>query len=174
MCGSPVRYNTTYQKHLYAQLLDIIQVYCVYCTGKNCKSTHAIIPSFSVPCCSIGSKELDQFLTARAGGQTVEQAGQCFVDAGISPDYPESLNKRLKSYMRRVEFIFEPLEPSDCYAQLILSLTGPCSDPSLILNQLCGESGYNPVLFSRINILSLSGNNPVTTASYNPPCYPPP
>jgi len=171
VCGSPVRYHATYQKRLYEKALDIIQIAC---TGKRCNSTHAIIPSFSVPCCSVGSKELDQFLAARASGETIEQAGQCFVDAGMSPDYPESLNKRFKGYVRRIEFIFEPLEHPPCYAQLIFLLTGPCSDPSLILNLLCGESGFNPVLFSRINILLFFKNTSETIGSYNPPCYLPP
>ena len=139
-----------------------------------CRRTHALIPSFSVPCCSIGTKELDQFLFARFKGETVEQAGQCFVNAGMNPDYPESIHKRLKRYMRRIEFIFEPIEPPRCYAQLIFSLSDSESKPVEILNLLCFESNYNPVLFSRKNILDLHRNNPQTASSYNPPCESPP
>lgn len=123
------------------------------CTNKLCGRTHAIIPSFSVPGCSIGTKELNSFIKARNSGKTVDEAGQCFVDAGMSADYPESINKKLKRYRSRIETVFTPLTTFfRDYSSLIMSLAGE-SDPVEALNTLCAVRGFNPVLFSRINIL---------------------
>ena len=118
-----------------------------------CARTHAIIPSFSVPGCSIGTKELNSFIQARNLGKTVDEAGQCFIDAGMSPDYPESIHKKLKRFRSRIETVFTPITTLfENYSSLIISLAGK-SDPARTLNDLCAVRGFNPVLFSRINIL---------------------
>ena len=83
------------------------------------------------------------------------QAGQCFIDAGMSADYPESLHKKLKRYRNRIQTIFQApfsTAASD-YCALIIKLTGN-DEPSVRLSALCLERGFNPVLFSRINILT--------------------
>ena len=151
ICGSVVIYHATYSKHLYKILIDIHRVKC---TNKLCGRTHAIIPSFSVPGCSIGTKELNSFIQARNSGKTVDEAGQCFVDAGMSADYPESIHKKLKRYRSRIETVFTPITTLyEDYSSLIMSLAGK-SDPARALNELCAARGFNPVLFSRINILT--------------------
>ena len=94
ICGSVVVYHATYSKHLYEMLIDIHRVRC---KNKICYRTHAIIPSFSVPGCSIGTRELNLFIQARNSGKTVDEAGQCFVDAGMSADYPESIHKKMRA-----------------------------------------------------------------------------
>ncbi|MCK5674137.1 MAG: hypothetical protein KAH95_12220 [Spirochaetales bacterium] len=101
-------------------------------------------------------------------GATVEEAGQCFIDAGMSPDYPESIHKRLKRYRSRIETIFTPLTfLFACYSQLILYLTKNNIDPVRELHQLCFTKGFNPVLFSRINILTFPDNNSKHGFSHN-------
>ena len=137
--------------------------------------THAIIPSFSVPGCSIGTKELNHFIKAIGKGETIEEAGQCFIDAGMSPDYPESIHKRLKRYRSRIETIFTPLIfLFASYSQLILQLTDNSIDPASKLHQLCYERKFNPVLFSRINILVFPENNLTHRFSHNPTFRVPP
>ncbi len=155
-CGNRVKYHATYEKRLYAAP---IAIHRVRCTNQECRKTHAVIPAFSVPCCSIGTKELNTFLIKRSQGSTVEEAGQCFVDAGMSPDYPESIHRRLKRYRMRIEMIFSLIEKvAFNYTQLIFSLVQNKSNPAGELNSLCLERGFNPVLFSRVNILVLSNN----------------
>ncbi|MEA1910690.1 MAG: hypothetical protein U9N32_03320 [Spirochaetota bacterium] len=145
------------------------------CRNPECRHTHAIIPSFSVPGCSIGTKELNHFIKAIDKGETVEEAGQCFIDAGMSPDYPESIHKRLKRYRSRIETIFEPLKfLFACYSQLILYLTDNSIDPVRELHQRCYENSFNPVLFSRINILVFPENNSINVVSHNPTFKVPP
>lgn len=124
------------------------------CSNKFCGKTHAIIPSFSVPCCSIGTRELNLFIHARDAGQSVGEAGQCFIDAGMSADYPESIHKKLKRYRSRIETTLTPITTLfEDYSSLIISLAGE-NNPAQELNALCAVRGFNPVLFSRINILS--------------------
>ncbi|MCK5199253.1 MAG: hypothetical protein KAR21_12925 [Spirochaetales bacterium] len=165
MCGTYVKYHGTYEKNLYKEAIDIHRVMC---GDPECKKTNAIIPSFSVPGCSIGTKELNYFIEARGRGETIEEAGQCFIDAGMSPDYPESIHKRLKLYRSRIETIFAPLTFLFAgYSQLILYLTKNNIDPVSKLHQLCFDQRYNPVLFSRVNILAFPENNSVQRFSHN-------
>jgi len=108
-------------------------------------------------------------------GETVEEAGQCFIDAGMSPDYPESIHKRLQRYRSRIETIFSPLTfLFACYSQLILYLTDNNIDPVSRLHQLCYVRNFNPVLFSRINILAFPENNSTYRFSHNPTFRVPP
>lgn len=97
---------------------------------------------------------MNSFIQARLEGKTVDEAGQCFVDAGMSADYPESIHKMLKRFRSRIETVFTPVTTLfRDYSSLIIGLAGK-SDPARTLNGLCAERGFNPVLFSRINILS--------------------
>ena len=172
ICGSSVKYHESYGKKLYDKAIDIHRVKCI---NSECRHTHAIIPSFSVPGCSIGTKELNSFIMAIGRGETVEKAGQCFIDAGMSPDYPESIHKRLKSYRSRIETIFTPVKfLFACYSQLILHLTKNNTNPVRELHQLCSRKGFNPVLFSRIDILAFPNNNSIHRFSLNPTFRVPP
>jgi len=151
ICGSVVVYHATYSKHLYTELIDIHRVRC---QNINCFRTHAIIPSFSVPGSSIGTRELNLFIQARNSGKTVDEAGQCFVDAGMSADYPESIHKKLKRIRSRIELVFAPVTTLFRDYSSLIEYLGGQDNPARQLNGLCAERGFNPVLFSRINILS--------------------
>lgn len=171
-CGSSVKYHGSYEKNLYDRAIDIHRVKC---SNPECRHTHAIIPSFSVPGCSIGTKELNLFIKAMRKGSTVEEAGQCFIDAGMSPDYPESIHKRLQRYRSRIETIFSPLSIIfKDYSHLILHLTNNNIDPVGELHHLCSRKRFNPVLFSRINILTFPKNKPIHGFSHNPNFVVPP
>lgn len=142
------------------------------CTSKACRTTHALIPSFSVPCCSTGMDEVDLFLAMRKNGATISEAGQCFVDAGMSPDYPEFIHRKFKRTVSRLSAVFEStyLPPSN-YPDAIFSL---CREgtvrPVSELNENCRLLGFNPVCFSRSNILLLPKFKVRTVISHNPPC----
>jgi len=166
ICGATVRYHATYSKSFYEVVIEIHRVMCL---NEACRKTHAIIPSFSVPCCSIGSKELDSFIKARNEGLSVDQAGQCFIDAGMSADYPESVHKKLKRYKNRIAVVFQPAAIAVSrfdYPALIVQLAGK-ADPSIKLGTLCRERGFNPVLFSRRNILIFPKIKPGEGFSHN-------
>lgn len=146
------------------------------CQSEECRITHALIPSFSVPCFSTGLQEMDQFITMRMNGATVSEAGQCFIDAGMSPDYPEFIHKRFKRTTATISTVFNsPQLPSESYPQVLYSLCKPePSCPVTEINRLCHPMGYNPVCFSRSNILLLPKFKGQPTFSHNPPSRPPP
>lgn len=169
-----------YSKKLYDQPLVILRIRC---RNKSCRTTHAVIPSFSTPGCSIGMKELDGFLRARASGKTVDRAGQIFCDAGMSSDYPETIHRRLKKYDERIRTLsaitlLDLPGKNIGYTTLILALVrhfdGDPAQPATILNRNCIRLRCNPLLFSRENILTFQKNSSGDTFSHDPPFRPPP
>jgi len=130
-------------------------------------------------------KELNQFILLRSLGKTVDEAGQCFVDAGMSPDYPEDIHKRLKHRKQYIPVVFSQLfstdhltDAVDNYAEIIYRILRllklDMSHPATSLNTACPCYRCNPVLFSRFNILLFPGNIPQTKFSLNTPCHDPP
>ena len=149
------------------------------CTDPGCRKTHALIPDFSVPGCSIGMAELNAFITRRAAGATVLQAGDAFIRAGMSPDYPMDLHRRLKARCRNLlAFVFDlytmfaGIIPYD-YAVLIIALAllleGSASAPVTAVNNACRKYRCNPVFFSRCTILQMPENTAKNRFSYNTP-----
>jgi hypothetical protein len=169
-----------YSKKLYDQPLVILRVRC---RNKSCRTTHAVIPSFSTPGCSIGMKELDSFIRARASGKTVDEAGQVFCDAGMGSDYPETIQRRLRRYHERIRTLsaitqLDLPEKSAGYTTLILALVrhfdGDPAQPATTLNLNSIRLRCNPLLFSRKNILSFPQNSAGKIFPHNPPFRPPP
>ena len=172
-----VKYHCSYEKYFYKQNIPIIRVRCV--AGK-CNKTHALIPSFSVPGCSTGIKELDTFITLRSQGKTIGAAGQCFVDEGMNGDYPEEIHKRLKKRGRVIlPVVFGAVAQAiDDYAGMILRILRflklDTSQPASFLNASCLYFRCNPVLFSRFNILLFPKNTAQSNFSLNTPSHVPP
>lgn len=169
-----------YSKKLYDQPLVILRVRC---RNKSCRTTHAVIPSFSIPCCSIGTTELDQFICDRAAGKTVDEAGQIFCDAGMSSDYPETIHRRLKKYDERIRAGFAAAqyilpEKNAGYAALISAaaeyFSKDTTRPATVLNSNSFRLCCNPLLFSRRNILFFPQNSFTVHFSHDPPFRPPP
>ncbi len=169
-----------YTKHLYNETLPIIRVRC---RNKACRKTHAIIPSFSTPCCSTGTAELDSFIRGRADGETVDVAGQCFCDAGMSPDYPESIHRRLKKYHKRIQALCNTRQTSlseknTDYATFLCALADVfvknTRNPATVINLNSTHFRCNPFLFSRKNIVLFLQNNSNEIFSHNPTFRGPP
>lgn len=166
--------HCTYTKKLYDETLPIIRVRCC---NRSCRKTHALIPSFSTPCCSTGTAELDSFIHNRAGGKTIDQSGQCFCDKGMSPDYPESIHRRLKKRYTLIQTLCAPyishIEITSGYAPFLCALakalTGTTDSAATAINCNSTHFGCNPLLFSRINILLLPQNSSKTSSSHDPP-----
>ena len=113
--------------------------------------------------------ELDSFLLARYRGASLSESGQCFIDAGCGADYPEFIHRRMKLQMGRLQVIFPNL-PGSCYAQAFVILAGVESEnPVTDVNAMCCRRGYNPVCFSRSNILTLREFKPPDNFSHNRP-----
>ena len=71
---------SNYMKYYYQVQIRILVVKC-----HNCGTHHAIIPSFSLPGTSLGTKEVEIFYEKRASGSSRNEAGE------------ELLKKRCKS-----------------------------------------------------------------------------
>ena len=63
------RYHGKYSKYHRSDLLTILRVSC-----PCCQKTHAIMPSFSLPHCSLDVDDLDSYLVARADGTCRREA----------------------------------------------------------------------------------------------------
>ncbi|MFX0208903.1 MAG: DUF6431 domain-containing protein [Candidatus Hodarchaeota archaeon] len=62
-CNAGIEYlkrHATYQKYYFNIRIHILRIRCI-----RCGTTHAIIPSFSVPDRSVGTKEVEEYLLNR-------------------------------------------------------------------------------------------------------------
>ena len=125
-------------------------------------------------------KELDTFISLRSQRKSVEKAGQCFVDKGMSADYPEEIHKRLrKKERKRLPVVFGTLAGQENdYALMILRILRllklSVDQPATSLNTVCLSFRCNPVLFSRFNILLFPENITQSNFSLNTPSHAPP
>ena len=94
-----------------------------------CDSTHALIPEFSLPGTSIGTKEANKYIAFEKKVMSAVQKAMA-----IFPDKKDTLHNPLLLYQSQVE-----------------------SDKNIILkiNYAFLERGYNPLFFSRSNILRI-------------------
>jgi len=70
-------YHASYRKYYYNEHIVVVRVMCT-----NCRVTHALIPSFSLPGTSIGTAEAESYLHERDRGASMMSAGSCFFRAG--------------------------------------------------------------------------------------------
>jgi hypothetical protein len=78
-CGAQDRFkrHARYTKYYYSKELWILRLKC-----EVCGTTHAVIPSFSLPGTSIGAKEAEEYLIKRAEGVGRGVAGKVLLQAG--------------------------------------------------------------------------------------------
>ena len=144
-------YHCRYQKYYYQKLIFIIRVKCLIC---GC--THALIPEFSLPGTSIGTAEADKYLSARIKNVSQKKAAPIFTDQGMNRDYGIRLEKKFKQANRKAMVLFHG-ETDILHNPLLLFLSdeNPYNSPILAVNSLFLKRGYNPLYFSRNNILRI-------------------
>jgi hypothetical protein len=122
---------------------------CTYC-----RTTHAIIPSFSLPGTTVGTKEVEEYLELRAQRVGRRRAGKTLLERGMSETYGYFLDKTFQKAVARAQSIFEDAGDGRVSGILwIQEVTGNKAHPILSLNQFCLEKGVNAVCFSRAAIL---------------------
>ena len=144
-------YHCQYQKYYYQELIFIIRVKCLIC---GC--THALIPEFSLPGTSIGTAEADRYLRLRQKEVSQKKAAQVFIDLGMNRNYGISLEKKFKQANRKAMVLFS--RDRDILSNplfLFQSDENPYDSPILTVNSLFLKRGYNPLYFSRNNILRI-------------------
>ena len=138
-----------YHKYHYQRSIQILRVRC-----RGCGCTHALIPTFSLPGTSIGSKQAEDYLKARAGGEGRGRAGRELVRYGMSGSYPKSLDLMFSTAVRRAKALF-PQAADERLSGLpwVFAAVGSAERPLVELNRFCLSRGLNAVCFCRTSIL---------------------
>jgi hypothetical protein len=158
-CGKAghLHYHARYLKYHYEDLLPIFRLICAVCGV-----THAVIPSFSLPDTSLGTREVEDYLSARQAGQTRGQAGIFFLSLGRSMGFLKHLEKSFRRRVRNFLTIFPAPEKSTPLANPLdhLKKTVSCAaDILLQANLFCLSQGVNCVFFSRFSLLIFRPKN---------------
>ncbi len=148
--------HAVYWKYYYREIIHILRLRCTVCT-----TTHAIIPAFSLPGTTIGTKEVEDFLYLREGGISRKKAVSFFVENGFPPDYPRQLEKMLARSVRNAKALFPgDGDHSKQGLAFIRSVVGESENPIARFNLFCLENGVNCIFCSRASILRFKKNYP--------------
>ena len=102
-CGTRDRFirHARYTKYYYTEKLWILRLKC-----EDCKTTHAVIPSFSLPGTSSGTKEAEACLIKRAGGESRGTCGKILEPLELSEKYVLQLDKMFAESIDRSKALF--------------------------------------------------------------------
>lgn len=141
--------HAIYQKYHFAQHIDIQRVRC-----HPCGTTHALIPSFSVPDTSLGMKEAEGCLIARWNGASRAVAARPLIEQGMEGRSGKRLEKMLSTAVARGKAIWpEAAELSLQPLAWIGAVCGQADHPILDMNRLALDHGVNAICFCRSSIL---------------------
>jgi hypothetical protein len=125
------------------------------CICLNCRVTHAVIPSFSLPGTSIGTAEAEEYIRRREQGQGRRKASKVFSgDKAMSRNHPAVLDKAFGRAVARAKAIFSSAA-ADTRLQgtaWIEALTKESTQPIASLNQYCLERQVNGICLTRVVI----------------------
>jgi hypothetical protein len=150
-CATKGRFgkHAVYQKYHFAERIDIRRVRC-----HPCGTTHALIPSFSVPDTSLGMKEAEGCLVARLNGASRAVAARPLIEQGMESRSGKRLEKMLGTAVARAKAIWpEAAEQSLQPLAWIHGVCGRADHPILDMNRLALDHGVNAICFCRRSIL---------------------
>jgi len=109
-----------------------------------------------LPGTSIGSTEANEYMSLRTKGISQRKASEVFISRGMSLKYGIAFEKKVMSAVQRAMAIF-PDDKDTLHNPLLLFQSKIESEKNIILkiNYSFLERGYNPLLFSRSNILRI-------------------
>jgi hypothetical protein len=146
-----LRTHACYAKYYYRERLMILRCIC-----RNCRVTHAVIPSFSLPGTSIGTAEAEEYIRRRERGEGRGKASKVFSgDKAMSRNHPVVLERAFRRAVARAKAIFGGAAAVDNRLQgtaWIEALTGKSAQPILSLNQYCLEHRLNCICLTRFPI----------------------
>ena len=147
-------YHCQYSKYHYQREIKIIRVECL-----SCGTTHALIPEFSLPGSSIGTTEANTYISLRQEGRSQRTASAVFSSCGTGENYGRRFEVRLKKARLQAMALF-PDEQNPLYDPLgrFESTDHPAPGCIQSVNKAFAEKGYNPLYFSRRNILRIREN----------------
>lgn len=105
-CGSGGGFlrHGSYSKYHYRQRLQLLRLRC-----KACGSTHALIPEFSLPGTSLGTREVEQFVSDRANGVSRVDAGKVLRERGVAVEYLRRIERMIVTALERAKALFADL-----------------------------------------------------------------
>ena len=157
-------YHCQYEKYHYNRRITIIRIRC-----RSCESTHALIPEFSLPGTSIGTEEANKYMKARARGVSQEKGSAIFTRHGLSPKYGITLEKRFCLAHQKSKALFS--DTNDQFhnpAELFILNRENGENIVLAVNSRFSCEGFNPLYFSRSNILMIRKNKLGVRLPLNP------
>jgi len=150
-CGALdyLKKHACYTKYFYLEQIQILRVKC-----SCCGTTHAIIPSFSLPGTSGGTKEVEGYLLSRHEGVGRGTAGRLFQELGVSQRYGLQLERMFARSVNQAKALFPQAgEPYLKGMEWVQSVVEDPSRPLYSLNCFCLHQRVNAVCFCRASIL---------------------
>ncbi len=118
-----------------------------------------MIPSFSLPDNSIGTKESEAYLIRRAKGVGRGTAGKPLLELRMSEKHLRQLDMQFQVSVDRAKALFPDAGKVDLDGmEWVGSVVGDTSRPLYALNRYCLKHGVNPVCCSRASILLFSAS----------------
>jgi hypothetical protein len=113
-----------------------------------------MIPSFSVPGLSIGSMEVERFLSAREAGAGRRTAAAELLACGMSERYPKRLERMFTTAITRAKALL-PASGKERLQGLawVRSVVGDVQHPLVELNRFGLVHGVNGICFCRPSVL---------------------
>lgn len=135
---------------------------------RNCRRTHAMIPSFSLPGLSIGSGEAERYLAAREGGTGRGHAAAELFSRGMSGSYPKSLERMFATAITRAKALVAASGREQLQGLAwVRSVVEDAEHPLVELNRFGLAHGVNGICFCRASILLFSRRVRVRPTSHN-------
>ena len=145
----------SYHKYHFLKRIRIVRVRC-----RQCRRTHAMIPSFSLPGLCVGTAEVERFLSAREAGDSRAVAAAELRARGVGERYPKRLERMFVTAIARAKACLpapgrKPLQG----LAWVRSVVGDTDHPLVELNRFGLAHGINGICFCRSSILLFTGRS---------------
>jgi hypothetical protein len=160
--------HACYEKYHFRARIPIQRVRC-----RPCRTTHALIPRFSVPGTSMGREEAERCLGSRREGACRRVAAEELVECGMEQRAGKRLERKLAVAVERGKAIWpEAADPALGTWEWIQTVCGSTAQPILLMNRFALEHRVNAICFCRAPILlfragirgGLRSHKPASTA----------
>jgi len=127
------------------------------------------MPAFSLPGTSIGTKEAEEYLSARAEGIGRKAASSSLRAMGVGKRYPKQLERMFFRAVSQAKALFSLsfVDPRLPPLQWVQELLSTAERPLYSLNLYCLSHSYNCLCFCRASIISFAETNAAAAVSHN-------
>ena len=138
-----------YWKYYFNERIPILRIRC-----KKCRTTHALIPAFSLPGTSLGTQQTEEYLIKRSQGQGRSAAGSCFARKGVPFEHLRRLDRMFLTCVDRAKAVLGSPENRELGGmEWIKSVIKNPERPLYEINRYCLSQGINCIFFTRPQII---------------------